>query len=151
MMIYLYPIQCINIYLAYIFYINTRFKLKPLDTKCCIILLRIKGDIGQFWFISVTFLLKFQYQASIWFMCHIHNEVVSSCETYHVVSNKSITTSVITHAFIPCFSGLRVAHSLVFSVVCCRPLYHFLVCYSSLYGVRLPMRCLQTFLIRYFC
>ena len=72
----------------------------------------------------------------LWSVCRIHNPVLSSFMTYHRICNKSNTTDATSGAgtvhssgapnFTPGFSGVHVAHSLVFCVLFCRLLFIFL-------------------------
>ena len=82
-------------------------------------------------------------------VCRNHNSVLSLFVTFHRVCNKSNTTSATNGAgtgylsgapdFTPSFSGVRVARSLVFSVVFCRSLLvlcSFTVCHCVCFLLR---------------
>ena len=84
------------------------------------------------WLIDMEHLC--QKWSQIYSVCRNHNLVLSSLTTYHWVCNKIITTGITSGAgtvypsgapeFIPGFSEVHVARSLVFWALFCRSLFN---------------------------
>ena len=90
------------------------------------------GQHFMTWLIAMEHL--FQKCSQIYSVCRNHNLVLSSLTTYHWVCNKIITTGITSGAgtvypsgapeFIPGFSEVHVARSLVFWALFCRSLFN---------------------------